>query len=87
MNFLTISSSMSSSLHGPNTGGFSVKLDITVHVLFHNIFPYYHQVSAVLLADGWVSLTQLQIMNDHGSQQEGGAYTYQERERERETER
>ena len=44
--------------------------------------PYYHQISAVLLADGWVSLTQLQMISDHGGQQEGGAYMY-ERESER----
>ena len=50
--------------------------NITVYcVLLHNIFPYYHQVSAVLLVDGWVSLTQLQMMSNHGSQLEGGAYT------------
>ena len=59
------------------------KKDITVHVLLHNISPYYSQVSAVLLANGWVSLTQLQMMSDHGSQQEGGTYI-KERERERE---
>ena len=91
MNFLTISSSMSSSLHSPNTGAFSgkKKKDITV---YYSIFPYYHQVFAVLLADGWVSLIQLQMMSDHGSKQEGGAYMYEreregERERERERER
>ena len=51
-------------------------------ILLHSISPYYQQVSAVLLVDGWVSLTQLQMMSDHGSQQEGGAYMY-EREREK----
>ena len=54
----------------------SVSVCVCVCVLFHNIFSYYHQVLAVLLADGWVSLTQLQMMSDHGSQQEGGDYTY-----------
>ena len=42
------------------------KKGFTEHVLLHSISPYYHQVSAVLLADGWVSLTQLQMMSDHG---------------------
>ena len=85
LNFLTIFRSMSRSLQGPNIGGFSAKWYHSICItLLHNISPYYHQVSAVLLVDGCVSLTQLQMMSSHDSQQGDGTYVYQERERERE---
>ena len=46
-------SSMSNSLHGPNTGGFSAKKRYHSTCITSQYFPYHHQVSAVLLADGW----------------------------------
>ena len=52
---------------------FLQKKDITVHVLLHNMPPTIIR-SQMLLVNGWVSLTQLQIISDHDSKQEGEDY-------------